>query len=258
MEQEIRDAVGPGDAEFVDATTLATGADGRLDRDQPVHGRLRVAAGPGAAVARRRSCARSSSTAPRSSRTSTRFNWGRLAARRPARVEARRRARARRQPAIAARCPQIARRDDRAPRRRSSPTTRTPPTRSATPTSSRACARPRREGRRARPTLDRGRRALLLQADRRQGRVRGRAPVRGDRFPRSASPRSSRATTSSHFHLAPPLANKPDADDRRARKVAVRPVDVDGVPRAGEAARACAARRSTSSATPPSARWSAS
>ena len=39
----------PGDAEFVDATKLATGAHGRLDRDQPVHGRLRVPARAAAA-----------------------------------------------------------------------------------------------------------------------------------------------------------------------------------------------------------------
>ena len=46
MEQEIKDAVGAGDAEFLDATKLATGLHGRFDRDQPVHGGLRVPARP--------------------------------------------------------------------------------------------------------------------------------------------------------------------------------------------------------------------
>ena len=42
------------------------GADRRFDRDQPLHARLRLAEGRGAAVARGAACARSSSTAPRS------------------------------------------------------------------------------------------------------------------------------------------------------------------------------------------------
>ena len=75
----------------------------------------------------------------------------------------------------------------------------------------------RGEGARGRSARDAGHhrahrsgRALLLQAPRDQGRVRSRAPVRRDRFRASASPRSSRATTSSTFHLAPPIFNKPD------------------------------------------------
>ena len=86
MEQEIKDAVGPGDAEFLDATKLATGADGRFDRDEPVHGRLRLPARAVAALRSRDPEGRSSSTAPRSSRTSARSSGGRLAAVDPAKV----------------------------------------------------------------------------------------------------------------------------------------------------------------------------
>jgi indolepyruvate ferredoxin oxidoreductase len=46
MEQEIKDAVAPGDAEFLDGDQARHGPDGRLDRDQPVHGRLRLPARP--------------------------------------------------------------------------------------------------------------------------------------------------------------------------------------------------------------------
>ncbi len=51
MEAQIVDAVGADKAEFLDATAHRHRAARRLDRHQPVHARLRLAARPGAAVA---------------------------------------------------------------------------------------------------------------------------------------------------------------------------------------------------------------
>ena len=69
-----------------------------------------------------------------------------------------------------------------------------------------ACATPRRRSAGGTTRLDRGGRALSLQADGLQGRVRGRAALHRRRLPERASTRSSRATTRSNFHLAPPLS----------------------------------------------------
>ena len=44
-----------------------------------------------------------------------------------------------------------------------------------------------------------------------------------------------------HFHLAPPAVSHPDPVTGRIKKKAVRPVDDDGVPPAGEVEMACAA-----------------
>ena len=88
MEREIEDAVAPGDAEFLDATQLATGPHGRFDRDQPLHGRLRVPARPPARQRSRRilRAIELNGTAVEANKQS--FRWGRLAAVDPARVTA--------------------------------------------------------------------------------------------------------------------------------------------------------------------------
>ena len=102
----------------------------------------------------------------------------------------------------------------------------------------------------------RGRRAQPVQADGDQGRIRGgpalhrrllRAAVVGD---------SSRAATgwSSTWRRRSWAARAPTAS-RASRRFG--PLDDEGLPRAGGAEAACAARRSTSSATRPSDAWSA-
>ncbi len=114
MEQEIKDAVGPGDAEFLDATKLATGLHGRLDRDQPLHGRLRVPARPASRCRKRRSCKAIELNGAAVESNTLAFQWGRLAAVEPAKVAAAA------VPAALApdsqRLSRVARRDDRAPR----------------------------------------------------------------------------------------------------------------------------------------------
>ncbi len=214
MEQEIRDAVSPGDAEFLDATKLATGLMGDSIATNLFMVGYAYQRGPAAAVARRRSCARSSSTARPSNRT--------------------------RKASAGAASPRSS------PRacwpRRSPPTSRT---RSACPTSldeidhaSRGVSH-RLPGRSVRQALPRFRRPRC-------------APPKPTRFrARLRSPRPSRATTSScwrsrtstksrafiptanslkrvaaqfegdyklRFHLAPPLTNAPDAETGEAKK----------------------------------------
>ena len=61
-----------------------------------------------------------------------------------------------------------------------------------------------------RQSVDRSGRALSLQADGLQGRVRSGAAVHTDRVCSSASGRSSTAIFQLHFHLAPPLLAKRD------------------------------------------------
>ena len=76
------------------------------------------------------------------------------------------------------------------------------------------------------PGIDRahrGGRALLLQAARVQGRVRGRAALHRDRLHRSASPRSSRATTSSSSTSRRRSVDKPDPRTGEPRKRAYGP-----------------------------------
>ena len=58
------------------------------------------------------------------------------------------------------------------------------------------------------------------------------------------------------FHLAPPLFASRDPTHRPSDQAGVRRLDAAGLQGAGEAESACAARRSTSSATPRSARSS--
>ena len=140
MEQEIKDAVAPGDAEFLDATKLATGPHGRLDRHQPVHGRLRVPARPHSAVGS------GDPEGDRAERHRDRIQHAQLPVGTPGgrrSGQGGRRRRAGRGQARFAAPVGIARRNDRAPR---GVPHRLPGRRvraSATPTSSRRCARPR-------------------------------------------------------------------------------------------------------------------
>ena len=217
--------------EFVDATKLATGADGRLDRDQHVHARLRVPARADAAVGQPRSCARSSSTASPSSPTSKSFRWGRRAAVDLARGAPHRDAGVDVIPIAAP----VARprRADRARASSSSPPTRTRATRSATARwSTRAQAREREQGRRARKLTEAVARYYfkLLAL---QGRVRSRAAVHATAT--SASSRGAvRGRLQAHvppraaaLRQADPLTGEPQQD-------AVRPVDDGGVQGARE------------------------
>ena len=59
------------------------------------------------------------------------------------------------------------------------------------------------------------------------------------------------------YHLAPPLLARRDPVTGEPRKLEFGAMDASCVPAAGVAARPCAAPRSTFSATPRSARWSA-
>ncbi len=59
------------------------------------------------------------------------------------------------------------------------------------------------------------------------------------------------------FHLAPPVFNKPDPRTGVPTQVDVRAVDDEGVRACWRRCAGTAARRSTSSAAPPSGRWSA-
>ena len=72
----------------------------------------------------------------------------------------------------------------------------------------------------------RGGRALSVQADGLQGRVRGRAALHRRQFPRAGRRTSSTATSSRfEFHLAPPLLRARTTGDRRAAEDELRPVD---------------------------------
>ena len=103
---------------------------------------------------------------------------------------------------------------------------------------------------------DRGRGAQLSQAARLQGRVRGRPAVQRSAVQETAAGHASTATTSSRVHLAPrccrastrPPASRASASSGRGSSRCC------GCSRVSKV---CAARRSTRSATPPSAGWSA-
>ena len=122
--------------------------DGRLDRDQPVHGRLRVSARP-AAARRGGDPARDRAERRRGRVEQAELPLGPPRGVEPAKVAA---AAIPHGEARVAAPVGVARRDDRAPRARSSPTTRTPRTRSATPISSRRSAPRKRRSSPARPT----------------------------------------------------------------------------------------------------------
>ena len=103
-------------------------------------------------------------------------------------------------------------------------------------TSSSRCARPKRAAA-GHTGADRSRRALLLQADGLQGRVRSRAPVHRDRFREAQVAEQFEGDYKLHFHLAPPLLEQArcKAPASRARAT-YGPWMMQRVPRAGEAA----------------------
>ena len=207
----------PGDAEFLDATRLATGAHGRLDRDQPVHGRLRLPARP-AAGRRGGDHARD-----RAERRRRRVEQAELPLGPPRRgrsgARGARRARSRAgRSRDSQRLSHVARRDRSRAARSSSPPTRTPPMRSATPTSSRACARPRRRsvaGRdRARPRPSRATTSSCWRS-RTSTRSRGCTPRRDFAARVAAQFEGDYKLT---FHLAPPLLDQARPGHRRSRR----------------------------------------
>ncbi len=192
MEREIEDAVGPGDAEFLDATKLATGLMGDSIATNLFmvgyayqRGLLPVSE---AAILR---AIELNAAAIESNKQS--FRWGRLAAVDPARVSA---------AAIPAAIPESQRLSatlDETIERRREFLDRLPGRGIRE-----ALHGLRREGPRrgvrataGRDGADRSRCALLLQAARGEGRVRSRAAVHARPTSTSASPRRSRATTSS-------------------------------------------------------------
>ncbi len=111
------------------------------------------------------------------------------------------------------------------------------------------------EGRRH-DDADRSRRALLLQAARDQGRIRSRAPLRGNRL-RGARCRTVRGRLQAH--LPPRAAGLQQArpGDRRGEEERLRPVDDARLRRAREVTPFPRNAASTSSARRPSAGWSA-
>ena len=253
MEQEIMEAVGPGDAEFLDATKLATGPDGRLDRHQPVHGGLRLPARPAAAVGSGDHEGHRAQRRRRSSRTSARSSG---AASPPSTRSASVQAAVAKEVPASQRLSQSLDEIDRASRRLPH---RLPGRRlraALRARSSRACASASRRCCPARPRSPRPSRASLLQAAGDQGRVRGRAPVRRDRL-RRARRRAVRGRLQAHV---PPGAAGPRQarpGHRRAAQARVRPVDAAGPSACWRSCAACAARRSTSSAAATSAGASA-
>ena len=213
MEQEIRDAIAPGDAEFLDATRLATALMGDSIATNLFMVGYAYQRGLIPLSVKRRSCARSSSTAPRSTSNKQSFALGPARGRRSG-----------------------ARRSRGVPEAGASPTTqvlsqslddivdaaRQVPHRlpgrgvraSAMPT---LVAKAQRRGSRAGAGVDGARRsgrALRLQAPRDQGRVRSRAAVRGDGL-RGARRRAVRGRLQAHL---PP---RPAADQQaRLRRAA--------------------------------------
>ena len=118
----------------------------------------------------------------------------------------------------------------------------------------RAAAKRRLRWRRQ-PAADARGGAQPAQADDLQGRVRGRAPLHRRQLPRRSSRSSSKATSKLEFHMAPPLLARPKNGQppKKMRLGAWMLPALKCWPRAS----ACAARRSTCSATPRSAGWSA-
>ena len=159
------------------------------------------------------------------------FRWGRLAAVDPERVL--RRPRFPSGKPESQRLSDLARRDDRAPRRRSSPPTRTRRTRSATPTSSPRCAppKPRRLPGKTALTEAVARYYFKLLAIKDEYEV-ARLYTDGDFAKRVAA--QFEGDYKLTFHLAPPLSNKPDAITGEAKKSTYGPWMMTRVPRAGE------------------------
>ena len=97
--------------------------------------------------------------------------------------------------------------------------------------------------------LRRGGRALSVQADGLQGRVRGRAALQPTRrFVEQREGAVRRRHLRFEFHLAPPMLAQARPGDRRAEEDVVRSVDAARVRRAVRNSNSCAARRSIRSA----------
>ena len=252
MEREIEDAVAPGDAEFLDATKLATGLMGDSIATNLFMVGYAYQSGlmplGEAAILR---AIELNGAAVESNKQS--FRWGRRAAVDPARVSAAAMPAADARVAAAVR---VARRD-RSSAARKFLTDYQDAAYAKRYTDFVAKVRVAESAQGARRDgADRSRRALLLQAARDQGRVRSRAPLHRDRF-REARRRAVRGRLQAQVPPRAAAVQQARSGDRRGEEEHLRSVDDGRVPRAREDARACAARRSTSSAAPPSAGWSA-
>ena len=230
MEQEIKDAVAPGDAEFLDASKLATGLMG--DSIATNLFMVGYAYQRGLLPLSEASILRAielNGAAIESNRQS--FRWGRAR---------RRRSRGRHRggdPAGEARFAAAVgngRRDRRPPGRVPDvvPGRRV---RQGVRRRRRPRARGRGEGDAGHHRTDRGRRPPRLQAARDQGRVRGGAAVRRVRF-RRAHRRAVRGRLQTHLQPRAAAAREGRSRHRRAAQDDLRPVDDGGVPHAGEAA----------------------
>ena len=92
----------------------------------------------------------------------------------------------------------------------------------------------------------RGGRALSVQADGLQGRIRGRAALHRRQFPKAGRRASSAATSCVRIPSRAAAARQTRSGHRRAPQDQLRAVDDGRVQAPGAAANSCAARRSTS------------
>ena len=215
MEQEIKDAVAPGDAEFLDATKLATGLMGdsiatNLFMVGYAYQRGLIPVGEAAIL----KAIELNGAAVESNKQS--FHWGRLAAVDPAQRR-RRGAAARRQAGIAAPV-DVARRDDRRAASKFLTDYQDAAYAKRYATSSRTCATI--EGARHarhRPSSPKPSRATTSSCSRSRTSTKSRGCTPSG-LRRSAWRRSSKATTSSSSISRRRSLNKPDADDRRRRR----------------------------------------
>ena len=254
MEKEIKDAVSPGDAEFLDATKLATGLMGDSIATNLFMVGYAYPARTAAAVEGRRSCARSSSMAPRSNRT-RKASTGDASPRSTASA------------CVAAAIPgrearfaaavDLARRDDRASRGIPHRATRTRLTPSATSTSLTKVLAAESAQVPGMTTLTEAvaRYYFKLLAIKDEYEV-ARLYTDGEFMKRvSAQFEGDYKLT---FHLAPPLTNAADAQTGEAKKSAYGPWMMNAFRVRRENEGAARHARSTFSARPPSGGWSAS
>jgi len=204
--------------------------DGRFDRNQPVHGRLRVSART-AAGGRSGHSARD-----RIERRGDRIEQAVLPLGPPRRGRSRTGGRRRDSTGIAAGFAAAvanARRSDRAARHVPDrlPGRRV---RGTLPESRDARAQGRRRASAGRDGSDRSGGAVLLQAARDQGRVRGRATLRGNGF-RGAREGAVRGRLHAQVPSGTADAQQAGREEQRAEEVGVRTMDDVGVPRAREA-----------------------
>ena len=229
MEQEIKDAVAPGDAEFLDATKLATGLMGdsiatNLFMVGYAFQRGLIPLGE-AAIMRAIELNGAGDRIEQAELQLGTPGGGRSGARRRGRDAGG--SQARLAAAVA-----IARRNDRAARQVPH---RLPGrgVRQALHRPRGAGARGGRQGDARHHRTHRGRRALLLQAARDQGRVRSRAPVRRVGL-HAARRRAVRGRLQADVPPGAAGIQQARRDHRRAEEVGLRPVDAEGVRRAGE------------------------